>query len=59
MTVTELIDILEEYTYANPERADYVVKMVGWNCDGGRNYDIDIDDVGIDHEHKVLHLWDS
>ena len=58
MTVKELINILEELVHTNPERADYIVKMVGHDSYGDRLYDIDIDDVGTDSHEKVLHLWD-
>jgi len=59
MTVKELINYLEEIVYTNPERADYTVKMVGYDANGERHYDIDIDDIGTDSAEKVLHLWDD
>ena len=59
MTVKELIERLEEIVYTDPERAYYTVKMVGYDIDGERCYDIDIDDIGTDRNEKVLHLWDD
>lgn len=58
MTVKELMEELEKVVLVNPERADYIVKMVGYDACGNRHYDIDIDDVGTDAHEKVLHLWD-
>lgn len=59
MTVKELIATLQEHVENKPERADYTVKMVGFDIDGERCYDIDIDDIGTDSTEHILHLWDQ
>ena len=58
MTVKELMEELKRVVLVNPEHADYIVKMVGYDIYGDRDYDINIDDVITDSHEKILYLWD-